>query len=133
MTPPLGAEHRVLLLRTPDEHHPLRCGEALQALLHDVVLPLTPGEVDPLNALGLGEPMHSAGEPVADLAQRRRRRDPHIEPAAQVADDPGRVLQLWLVHVQIHPVDALHLEHRVFGQDICHAPRYRHLGLRSDG
>ena len=61
----LGAEHRGLLLRPADEHHPLRRGEPLEVLMHDVVLALTLGEVHPRDALGLGEPVHRRGEPVA--------------------------------------------------------------------
>jgi hypothetical protein len=127
----LGAEHRVLLLRPPDEHHPLRGGEVPQTFLHHVVLALTLGEIDPLNALGLREPMHRPDEPVADGGQRRRRRDRQPELPLHITDQPRGVLQPGQIHVQEHPVDALHLKRDVLGEDISHSARYRHDGLRS--
>ena len=66
----LGAEQRGLLLRPPDEHHPLRRGEVLQVLVHHVVLALPLAEVHPRDALGLREPAHRPSEPVGDLGQR---------------------------------------------------------------
>ncbi len=35
-----------------------------------------------------------------------------------VGDQPGRVLQAGHKDVEIHPVDALHLEHHMIGKDI---------------
>src|SRR6267142_3569524 len=49
-----------------------------------------------------------------------------------VADQPRRVLQLRDIDVQIHPVDTVHLELHVFGQDIADRPRYGHHGLRTE-
>jgi len=42
---------------------------------------------------------------------------------------PRRVLQPRLVDVQIHPVDAIHLERDVLSQDISDAAGYRHHKL----
>jgi hypothetical protein len=54
---------------------------------------------------------------------------------AAVADeealDAPAVGQPWLPHVQIHPVDRLHLEDNVIVEDIGNAARYGHRGLRS--
>jgi hypothetical protein len=36
----------------------------------------------------------------------------------------------WQVDVEVHPIDAVHLEHHMIGQDIGDAARYRHGGLR---
>src|SRR5664279_4624331 len=47
-----------------------------------------------------------------------------------VADQTGRVLQLRLIDVQVHPVDAFHLEPDMSGQDIGNTSRYGHHGLR---
>ena len=71
----LRPEYRCLLLRPADEHHPLLCGERGEVLMHDVVLPLALDEIDPRNALRLGEPLHRGDEPVGDLRQRRCRGD----------------------------------------------------------
>jgi hypothetical protein len=38
--------------------------------------------------------------------------------AAQIADQTERTLQLRDIHVEIHPIDALHLEHHMIGQHI---------------
>ena len=43
----LGAKQPGLLLRPPDEQHPLGAGESRQVLVHDVVLALTLDEIDP--------------------------------------------------------------------------------------
>jgi len=84
-----------------------------------------------MGCLGLGEPVHRPVEPIADLGQRRRRRDRHLKLPLHVADQSRGVLQLRLVHVQEHSVDEFHLERNVLGEDIGHGARYRHDGLRS--
>jgi hypothetical protein len=40
-----------------------------------------------------------------------------------VADDPGGILQLRHVDVAVHPVDALHLEDHVLGDDLSDGAR----------
>ena len=56
---------------------------------------------------------------------------------AAVADEealhPAAVGQPGLPHVEIHPVDRLHLEDHVIVEDIGDAARYGHRGLRSTG
>src|SRR5664279_3026395 len=47
-----------------------------------------------------------------------------------VADQTWRVLQLRLIDVQVHPVDAFHLEPDMLGPDIGNTSRYGHHGLR---
>ena len=89
----LGAEQGRLLLRPPDEHHPLLGGEALEVLVHHVVLALPLGEVDPRNTVDAGEPVHRSAERVGDLRQRRGRGDRQPQLPVHVADQPGRVLQ----------------------------------------
>ena len=42
------------------------------------------------------------------------------------ASHPAAVGQPRLPHVEIHPVDGLHLEHRVIVEDIGDAARYGH-------
>src|SRR5450755_3408781 len=49
---------------------------------------------------------------------------------ADQTDQTGRVLQLRLIDVQVHPVDAFHLEPDMLGQDIGNTSRYGHHGLR---
>ena len=68
--------------------------------MHDVVLALPLAEVHPRNLLVVGEAVHRRDEPVGDLAQRRGRGDRHPQLALHVADEPRRVLQLGLIHVQ---------------------------------
>ena len=60
----------------------------------------------------------AAAERVGDLPQRRGRGDRQPELALDVAEQPTGVLQLRHVHVAVHPVDALDLEHHMIGQDI---------------
>jgi hypothetical protein len=52
-------------------------------------------------------------------------------PITTASSHPGRVLQPRLVDVEVQPVDALHLERDVLGQDIGDAAGYRHHKLRS--
>ena len=86
--------------------------------MHDVVLALTLAEVHPRHPLIPGEAAHRRGEHVGDLSQRRGRGDRQAELALDVAEQAAGVLQLGNVDVAVHPVDALHLEHHMIGQDI---------------
>jgi hypothetical protein len=122
----LGAKQRGLLLRPADEQHPLgpaRCLEPGQVLMRDLVLALTLDEVHPRHTLIEREPAHRSAERVGDLAQRRGRGDRQTELAVHVADDPGRMLQLRDIDIEVHPVDALDLEDGVLGNDIGHGAR----------
>jgi hypothetical protein len=51
--------------------------------------------------------------------------------AAEEIHHPVRVLQLRHVHVQVHPVDALHLQAHFRAQYLGYRMRYSHGGLRS--
>ena len=95
--------------------------------MHDVVLALALREVDPRNTVGAGESVHRGAERVGDLRQRRGRGDRQPQPPLQVADQPDGVLQLRHIDVAVHPVDAVHLEDHMLGQDITGRSRYRHL------
>ena len=119
----LGAEQPGLLLRPPDEQHPLLAGEPGEVLVHDVVLALALAEVHPRHLLIAGEAAHRRGERVGDLPQRRGRGDRQPELALDVAQQPTGVLQLRHVDVAVHPVDALDLEHHVIGEDIGDSAR----------
>jgi hypothetical protein len=133
IAPLLGAEQPGLLLRAADEQHPLGAGERRQVLMHDVVLACPLNEIDPRHPALASEPTQRRGEPITDLGQRRGRGDRQPQLTVHIGDQPGRVLQPWHINVEIHPVDALHLEHHVIGQHISDAARYRHGGLRSNG
>jgi len=125
------AEQRCLLLRPADEHHPLGCGERSEPIEHHVVLALAPAEIDPLDALIVGVAVHHRGEPIGDLRQRRGRGDRQAQLPVHVADQAPGVLQLRLIHVQIHPVDALGLERHMLRQHFGDGAGYRHHRLRS--
>jgi hypothetical protein len=122
----LGAKQRCLLLRPPDEQHSLDAAGRLeggQVFPHHVVLALALDEIDPRHALLDGEAAHRDRERVGDLRQRRRRGHRQAELGVHVGDQPRRVLQPGHVDVQVHPVDALHLEDHVLGDDIGHRAR----------
>jgi hypothetical protein len=129
----LRPEHHSLLLSPPDGQHPLLGGETRQVLVHDVVLALTLDEVDPRHTLLTGEAAHRRAEAVTDRRQRRGRGDRQPQLAVHEPHQPRRVLQLRHVDVEIHPINALHLEHHMIVEDISHAARYRHHGLRPTG
>jgi hypothetical protein len=115
---PLGAEQRRLLLRPPDEQHPFLTAEPGEVFVHHVVFALAFDEVHPGHLLVTGEAAHRHAERVGDLPQRGRGGDRQPELALDVAQQPTGMLQLRHVHVAVHPVDALDLEHQVIGQDV---------------
>ncbi len=86
--------------------------------MHHVVLALAPDEVNHRDLPVGGEPADRGDEPIRDCTERGRRGDPQAELALEVADDPLGELQLGHVDVEVHPVDALHLEAHVTGQDV---------------
>ena len=119
----LGAEHPGFLLRPADEQHPLVGGEAGQVLVHHVVLALSLDEIDDRDPALTGERLDRGDERFGD--RRENRAGDHRE-AQMMPDEPGHrpgMLQPRLVHIAIHPVDRLDLEHRVPGKDITRAAR----------
>ncbi len=133
ITPFLGAEHGGFLLCPADEQHALGAAERGQVLVHHVVLALPFGEIDPRHTVDLREAVHRGAERVGDLRQRCRRGDRQPQLPLQIADQPRRELQSRHIDVQIHPVDALHLEAHMLGQDIGDRSRYGHDGSDRTG
>jgi hypothetical protein len=115
----LGAEHPGFLLRPADEQHPLVAVEAGQVLVHHVVLALALDEVDDRDPPLACEGLDRGDERVADRGQDRAGRDRETKMMPDEPGDRARMLQPGLVHVAVHPVDRLDLEHRVTGQDIA--------------
>jgi hypothetical protein len=69
------------------------------------------------------EVMDVADERLAHRIHKRRR---GVRVAAVAGEEPGHpaaVSQPGLPDIQVHPVDALHLERHVFGKDIGHGAR----------
>jgi hypothetical protein len=114
----LGPEQRGFLLRSPDEHDPLGAASRLeggQILVHHIVFALPPGKVHPGDLLPRGETVHRSGEPIGDPGQRGGRGDRQAQLTLHIPQQPARVLQLRDVDIEIHPVDALHLERHMLG------------------
>ena len=84
-------------------------------LVHHIVFTLPPGEVHPWDLLTLGETVHRRGETVSDPGQRGRRGDREAKLALHIPQQPARVLQLRDIDIEVHPVDALHLERHMLG------------------
>ncbi|MGH3856475.1 MAG: hypothetical protein ACRDR6_23905 [Pseudonocardiaceae bacterium] len=114
----LGAKQRGLLLRPPDEQHPLVPVEANQVLVHDVVFALSLHEVHPRHLLIAGELTHRRAERIGDLPQRSGGGDRQPQLALHIAQQARRELQLRDINIAVHPVDALHLDHHMIGEDI---------------
>jgi len=131
VAPLLCPEHPGLLLRSPDEQHPFRAGEPGQVLGGDVVLALTLGELDQRHVLVPAEPVDRRDEALADRVHQRRGRERRATVPAEEAHHTSRVLQPGLVDVQVHPVDALHLQRHMTGENISGSAGYRHHKLRS--
>ena len=114
----LGPEQPDLFLRPPDEQDSLGAASGLerrQVLMHHIVFALPPGEVNPRDVLTAREATDLRGEAVGDPGQRGGRGDRQAHLPLHVTQQPARVLQLRDVDVQVHPVDALHLERHMIG------------------
>lgn len=127
-----GAEQVGLLLRPTDEQHPLRAGELGQVFVHHIVFASPLSETNPRQLVIPGKAVHRRTERISDLRQQCRRSDRQPQLPLQIADQPRRELQLQDIDVQIHPVDTLHLQAHVLGQDIGDRSRYGHDGLRTE-
>ncbi len=66
-----------------------------------------------------------------DRVHQRRGRERHAPVPLEEPDDSHRVHQLRLVEVQVHPVDALHLEDHMVIEHVTDSLGYLHGGLRS--
>jgi hypothetical protein len=130
----LSAEQRGLLLCPADEQHPLGVPLGLEpgeVVMGDVVLALTPGEVDHRHARVATEPVDRGDKPLSDRVHQRRRGERRSPVPTEEPDRPVHMLQPGLVDVEIHPVDALDLQGDVVIEDISDAAGYRHHKLRS--
>ena len=121
-----GPEQRGFLLRPPDEHDPFGAARRLeggQVLVHHIVFALPFGEVHPRDLLTLGEAVHRRGETIGNPGQRGSRGDRQAQLALHIPQQPAGVLQLRDVDVEVHPVDALHLERHMLGKDVSDSAR----------
>ena len=119
----LRTQNPGLLLRPPDEQHPLSTGEPGQMLMHHMILTLPLHEIDQRHVLLGREPTHPRVECLRHRRQRGRGGDPAAELTTQVPDHSQLPLQLRNVGVQIHTVDALHLEDHMIGKHISRGTR----------
>jgi hypothetical protein len=120
---PLGAPHPCLLLSPADEQHPLIVSEVGEELLSEIVLTLTLGEADQLQATRGDETVDVGDERLGHRIHQRRGRVVVTAVADEKALDPTTVGQPRLPHVEVHPVDGLHLEHHMISKDISDTAR----------
>ena len=105
--------HRGLFLRDADQHHPPVTALAFGSLdqrAGDLLLVLALGEPAHRDPILLRPPVYLGDVGVADLAERRRGRDPEPFLPVQELADPTHTLQLRNVGLQKDPV------HRAAGQ-----------------
>ena len=88
-----------------------------------VVLALSLSEIDHRNVVISREAVETGNEVLADRLQQRRRREGMAPMVTQERHHPLHVLQSRLVDVQIHPIDALHLESDMSGENLSSAAR----------
>lgn len=114
----LRAEHGRLLLRLADNEHPLPPFRRQAIRQHEVLFAFPFAKRHQRHALPLGESLHISDEGIADrLHQRRRRkRRPAMKP--KEVRHASIILQPRLIDVEIHPVDALHLQRHMLVEDI---------------
>ncbi len=117
--------------RQPDSA--LGLGELGQKLLGKVVLTLTRGEADQLQAPRGDEAMDIGDERLGHRIYQRRGRVVLTAVADEEALDPTAVGQPRLPDVEIHPVEGLHLEHHMIVEDISDTARYAPHGSGRTG
>ena len=127
----LGPEDRRLLLGLAHEEDAFVPREPGQVGPGEVVLALPLAERDERDARGGGERADGRDEGRADGLHQRRGGEgvPPVEP--EEGDHPQLVLEPGDVHVQVQPVDALHFQGHMLGEDLGNAARYTHRRLRS--
>ena len=112
-----GAPDHRLLLPAPDVQDPLLCREPGQVPLGEVVLAFL-AEVHQVQAVRLSEVVDVRDEGLGHRIHQRGRGE-LITPVPDEEDrHPAAVLQPGLIDVEVHPVDALDLQHHVIGQDV---------------
>jgi len=116
-----GAHDAGLLLRPPDVQHALNGIEPLQDLLRDVVLALVLAEAHHLHALISDEAFDVGHERFGLRCHPGGRGKSLAKVAAQVPHHAADALQLRHVDVEVHPVDALTLQHDMVAQDFADA------------
>jgi hypothetical protein len=121
--PALSVPHPGLLLGPADKQHPLRLAEARQEPLRQVVLTLALGEVHQFQPARGDETVNIGDERLGHRVHQRRRGVMKTAVADEKALHAAAVGQPGLPHVQIHPVDRLHLEDHVIGKDISDGAR----------
>jgi hypothetical protein len=114
----LGVPHPGLLLGSADKQHPLRLAETRQEPLREVVLTLALGERHQLQPARGDETVDVGDERLGHRVHQRRRGIMKAAVADEEALHPAAIGQPGLPHVQIHPVDRLHLEDHVIGKHI---------------
>ena len=120
--------HLLELLRPADRHHlrPASAGGARQQRAHHVDLPDALLELDHRDVVVLSEPRHRLPEPGADLLDHRRGSDRHAQVAVQERDDLPAHLKHGHVAVEVDPVQALHVQHRMTIQQLRNRDHTRH-------
>lgn len=117
----LGTHDTGLLLRPSDVQHAFVGVEALQILLGEIVLALVLAEADQIHAGLADEALDIGHERLGLGGDCRRRREALAEMAAKIPDHAAHALQLGNVDAEVHPIDALALEHDMVAQDIANA------------
>jgi hypothetical protein len=101
--------------------------------LGELVFTLALREMDQLQAARGNEAVDVSDERLGHRVHQRRGRV--VVPAVtdEKALDPATVGQPRLPHVEIHPVNGLHLKHHMIGKDISDTARYGHNGSGRTG
>jgi len=124
---------RVFSLGLADEDDPFGGGDAGQVRGHHVVLPLPGGEGEERNLLPGCEGLDRPDEGLADRVHQSRGGDRVPAVVPEEPDHPALRLELGDVHVEVHPVDALHFQGHVVAEDLRHGSWYTYGWLRSFG
>src|SRR5580693_9281611 len=130
VAPPFGAKHGHLLLRLANEHHALFLGELLPVLGGHIVFALALAKLNHGNLLSFGKLFQGCHEHLADRIHQCAGGKLKAPVKAKERGYSLLPLELWDVHVQVHPVDSLHLQGDVLVEHFGNAAWYAHFRLR---
>ena len=130
-SPLLGAKDGDLFLRFAEEQDTFGLGKALPIFRGDILLALFSSEGNDRDLVLLDERLHLTQEGVAHDPHQRRGSNRLAAIKPEEASSLLLRLQLRLVDIEVHAVDALDFQGYVLAEDISHAARYTHGWLRS--
>ncbi len=128
ITPPLGAEHRRLLLCLANKQHAFLAAEFLAIGGGHVILTLALLEMYDRHFFFSGKLLHVREKRFGDGVHQDTGGEPVAEVKPKKTGYSSSPLQSRHVDVEVHAVNAFHLQGDVLAENIGDGPWYAHLG-----